>query len=183
MRAQVIVVVRNDGPGAVEFEPSGTRYVVSAPDGRETARGLFTYAIPPRIAPGETAYFAETLTALFASVDELSGVSVDIAARPTDRPSSRLPVRDVAISTGVDGGVRVAGTVSNAGSAALRSPFVGAVLFGADGTPIAAVYDLTDLFGLVPGSEGRFETEYPGTGPIRPEDVAGTEVIAFDLME
>lgn len=178
-----MAVVRNNGPGTVEFQPSGSSYVVSAPDGRETARGVFTYAMPPRIAPGEVAYFVETLTALFASADELSAVTVDIAARATDRASTRLPIRDIVVTTSADGGVRVAGTVTNGGSAPLRSPYVGAVLFGIDGSPIAAVYDLTDLVGLAPGLEGKFETEYPGTGPVPPDDVGGTEVIAFDLAD
>ena len=91
MKAQVMAVVRNNGPGTVEFQPSGSHYVVSAPDGRETARGVFTYAMPPRIAPGEVAYFVETLTALFASADELSAVTVDIGARPADRASTGSP--------------------------------------------------------------------------------------------
>lgn len=183
VEAQIIAVVRNDGHVPVEFERSGTTYVISAPDGRETARGVFTYAIPPRIGPGEVAYFAETLDAVFASADELSTASVDVAAVAADRPSTRLAGTVSELASGQGGGLRAVGTVTNTGPTPLRAPFVGIVLFGPDQAPIAALYDLTDIVGLAPGRQGAFDTEYPGTGPIRAADVTRSEVVAFDVDE
>jgi hypothetical protein len=179
-RAQLLVVLRNDSATPMEFVSSGSTYRILDVHDRAVATGVFTYAVPDRIAPGATAYLVETVTMLFVKPRDVVRLAVVPSTRPTTEAAPLLKVAGVAWRTTV-AGLEASGVVTNNTPVEIDGGFVGVLFFGASNELIGAVYDLTDVEHLAPAESRRFSTAYPGTAPIASGDVARAEAIAFPL--
>jgi hypothetical protein len=180
-RVQVLAAIRNPSSTPIEFVPSGSRYRIIDRAGHELSRGVFTYAAPDRLAPGEEAYLIDTASTLFAVPSDIAKVDVEPVTRPTESAATLLPTQNVEWKRAADGGLLAMGDVSNNTQAEIASAFVCVVVFGKDGKPLAGVYDLTDIRQLPPGGTKHFTTSYPGTPPIAAGDVSRVEAIALEL--
>jgi hypothetical protein len=182
-RAQVLVKLRNDAPTALRFVPSGSRYRILDSKRREVASGVFTYAVPDRVAPGGYTYLLETVSALLVEPGEVGSVEVTPLTRVTEQADSVLTVAEVSWRRGAGGGLEATGIVTNNTSVTVGTGFVSVLFFDGHDALIGAVYDLTDIQNLAPGRSTRFATAYPGTAPLTPGSVARAEGIAFALQD
>jgi hypothetical protein len=181
-RAAVLAVLRNDGSSAVELPPSSTRYEVDATSGSPVAGGVFTWVVPARLEPGERAYAVEVMPALFRAPDTLGDVTVEPVARPAEGPSpAPLEVGDVEWTVADDGAVSARGRITNASATEVREGMVAVVLLDERDRPLAVVYDVVDVVGVLPGETRVFSTDYPRSVGVREADVARVETFAYDL--
>jgi hypothetical protein len=178
-RAQVLVKLRNDAPTPLEFVPSGSRYRILASTGREVASGVFTYAVPDSVGPGEHAYLVETVSALLVAPGTVERVEVRPLARVAEQVDPLLTVRDVKWRSGAGGGLEASGLVTNGTSERVATGFVCVLFFDQADALVGAVYDLTDIRDVEPGASASFTTAYPGAPPIDPHQVASAKGIAF----
>jgi hypothetical protein len=179
-RMQVIVPVRNQGKGWIEIPRSGSTYRLLQ-KGKEIASGVFTAALPATFGPGQTAYLVDTLSATFVSPSGSVSTKADIKAIPSEPPAPTFSVTDLHASVGAAGGLRVEGRVHNDGQAPAAWVIAGAVAVGADGRPLGAVYDPSNIGRLEPGSSVRFVCEYPGAPPLA--KAARLHGVAFDAID
>jgi hypothetical protein len=161
-RLQVIVPVRNGGAGWMSLPRSASRYRVVDARGRELASGMFTVALPGVVAPNETAYLVETVSAAFVTGAGTPTVEANVEAVPIAQPTASLRVTDLRAAATPDGGLRVTGVVHNLGATATDWLVAGGVLVDADRRPLGAVYDPGRLEPLPAGASIRFDTTYPG---------------------
>ncbi len=180
VRAEVIVAVRNAGPSPAFLPSSETSYAVSDPAGREVAGGVFTYAFPRLIAPGQTAYLVDALSATFVERGDLARVDVEVGARPALPAASGLVVSGVRVEPKADAGIVATGIVRNDGSTPVRNGIVGVVVHDRAGGLLAVVYDLTDAAVLQPGEERAFSTSYPAAPPVDAAAIGSIEAFAVD---
>ncbi len=177
-RAQVIVVVRNNGDAPIRLPRSETAYRALGPDGSVAATGLFAYAFPEVVEPGESAFFVDTVAAVFAASNQIATVEADVAVVQAAEGGLTLPVTDLSWQATEDG-LEVGGTVTNDTGQPVENIIVGALVRGADGALVAAVYDLTDVSTLGRGDAGRFATTYPGAPPTDPATIGVVAAVAF----
>jgi hypothetical protein len=182
VRLQVIVPVRNTGPGWIRIPRASSTYEVVDEQGREVASGVFTAALPAMIGPSQTGYLIDTVSVAFVAPSGEPAVTADVEAIATEPPETDLAIADLAASTGESGGLRVTGVVRNVGSRVADWVIAGAVLLGTNGRPLAAVYDPSDVGRLEPGASLPFDTEYPGAPPA---GGAGTTLVgvAFEALD
>src|SRR3954471_11364239 len=180
-RMQVIVPVANEGKDPVALPRSASTYRVVDGRGRELASGLFTIALPGTIAPKETAYLVETVSAVFVAGSGTPKVTAHVAAIPVAAPTASLRVTDVAATTGPDGGMRVTGVVHNDGAAKTGWLVAGGVLVDPKGRAMGAAYDPGRVGPLDPGATAKFDTSYPGAPP----PTNGTKLVgvAFEALD
>jgi hypothetical protein len=179
-RVQVILPVRNEGPGWFQLPRSRSRYRILDSRGRDVAGGVFTAAMPEFIGPGETAYLVDTLSATFVDPREFRTAEATVDAIAAAKPDLTLSVGEIELSKGPGGGLRAMGVVRNDGGTTARSVVAGVVVIGPpDGQAIAAVFDLTDVGDLEPGDAVAFDTEYPGAAPV---EVNPLEIIGYAFV-
>jgi hypothetical protein len=141
---------------------SASRYRVVDARGRELASGMFTVALPGVVAPNETAYLVETVSATFVAGTGTPTVQTEVEAVPVAEPTASLSVTDLQAAASPDGGLRVTGVVHNLGETSTDWLVAGGVLVDADRRPLGAVYDPGRVEPLPAGGSIRFETTYPG---------------------
>ena len=169
----MIVPVRNTGSAWARLTRSASSYDVRDRAHRTVASGVFTMAMPEIVGPGQTGYLVDTLSIAFGRPGDFVSATAVVRGMPAQQPAARLSVRAIAISTGVDHGLRAAGVVANDGAVAVQSVVAGVVVLDRAGNPLSAVYDLVASPELGPGATIAFETEYPGAPPVGSE-MAGT---------
>ena len=165
-RVQVILPVRNTGPGWLQLPRSRSLYRILDSQGRDVAGGVFTAAMPEFIGPGDTAYLVDTLSATFVDPRQFRTAEATVDAIAAAKPDLTLSVGEIELSKGPGGGLRAIGVVRNDGGTTARSVVAGVVAVGPDGQAIGAVFDLTDVGDLEPGEAVAFDTEYPGAAPV-----------------
>jgi hypothetical protein len=165
-RVQVILPVRNTGPGWLQLPRSRSLYRILNSQGRDVAGGVFTAAMPEFIGPGDTAYLVDTLSATFVDTRQFRTAEATVDANEAAKPDLTLSVGEVELSKGPGGGLRAIGVVRNDGESTARSVVAGVIAIGPDGQAIGAVFDLTDVGDLEPGEAVAFDTEYPGAAPV-----------------
>lgn len=180
LRLQIILAVRNVGADWLRLPRSMSTYRVVDESDRELAGGVFTAALPEFVGPGETAYLVDTLSTTFADPRKVAAAEADVHAVIADPPSTLLSVAAVSVSTGPNGGLEASGQVRNDGALSARSVMAGVVALDQAGQPIGAVYDLTDVGQIEPGSSIPFDTEYPGAPPIGDSVVGSVLGFAFE---
>lgn len=180
LRLQIILSVQNVGADWLRLPRSKSSYRILDEGNRELAGGVFTAALPEFVGPGETAYLVDTLSTTFADPRQVTVAEADVHAVAADPPSTLLSVAAVAVSTGPGGGLEASGQVRNDGAVPARSVMAGVVALDHAGRPIGAVYDLTDVGQIEPGSTIPFATEYPGAPPIRDSAVGSILGFAFE---
>jgi hypothetical protein len=175
---QILAVLRNDAPSPVQFVPAGSTYRIFDREGRAVATGVFTYAIPDRMAPGATGYLVETLSSLFVMPRDVARVVVVPSIQPAAEAATELPVSDLTWRS-TAAGVEASGVVTNGTQGNVDDVFIAVLFFDSKNELVGAVYDVTDVLSLDRGASARFSTAYPGTGPLGPRDIARAEAIAF----
>jgi hypothetical protein len=181
-RIQVIVPVRNTSAAWVGLPRSASRFRVVDGGGRELASGLFTIALPGAIAPDETAYLVETVSAAFVVGNGTPKVETTVEAVPADEPATSLQVTELQAEVGPDGGLSLKGTVENKGTTPADVLIAGGVVLDAEGRPLGAVYDPGLAGPVAAGASVPFETGYPGAPP--PPDGDATLVgFAFEAND
>ena len=176
-RGHVVASVTNEGDTLVALDGAGTPYEVRDERGDIVTTGRFTYPMPTTIGPGETAWFVDTMAAIFVEPEGDWTLSVDPQLTLTAAPAARYPVSDVAWNVNSDGVLLATGRVTNDTAEAATQPIVAVILLDTRGRPLAGLYDLNDAAMLEPGETRAFETDYPGAPPLDPALVA--EVVAF----
>jgi hypothetical protein len=181
-RMQVIVPVRNAGPGWVALQRSSSTYRVLDATGREIGSGVFTAALPAAIGPAQTSYLVETVSAAFVVGRGVPSVEADVKAVGSDPPTVTLTVSDLNATTAADGGLRVTGKVRNDGTSSTGWVVAGAVVLDGTGRPIGAVYDPGRIGTIETGASVAFDTAYPGAPPIKG---AGTTLVGvgFEALQ
>ena len=175
--------VRNVGSGWIQLPRSNSTYRVVDERGREIASGVFTASLPLTLGPTQVGYLVDTVSVAFIAPGGTPSVKAEVEVIATKRPTTKLSVADLAASMGDSGGLRVTGRVRNDGSRPTTWVIAGAVLLGKNGSPLAAVYDPSDVGRLDPGAALPFDTEYPGAPP-RPAGAGTTLVgIAFETLD
>jgi hypothetical protein len=178
-RVQVILPVRNTGPGWLLLPRSRSSYRILDSRGRDVAGGVFTAAMPEFIGPGETAYLVDTLSATFVDPREFRTAEATVDAIAAAKPDLTLSVGEIKLSKGPGGGLRAIGVVRNDGGTTARSVVAGVIAIGPDGQAIGAVFDLTDVGDLGPGEAVTFDTEYPGAAPV---DANPLEILGYAFV-
>jgi hypothetical protein len=178
-RIQVIVPVRNTGTGWVRLPRAASSYRLLDDRRRELDGGVFSATLPEVLGPGETGYLVDTLSASFSDPRAIATTRVSLGSAPTDRPASGLTVSDLELSSGASGGLRAVGQVRNDGDESVPTALVGVVVLDGDDRPAGAVYDLTDVTDLGPGSVACFDTDYPGAPPLDDPDAYTAVGFAF----
>jgi hypothetical protein len=182
-RIQVIVPVHNDGAEWLALPQSTSTYRVEDAKGREVASGVFTAALPAAVAPHETGYLVDTVSAAFVAWRGRAVVDATVKAVALRPPSSTLHVTDLAVSTAPDGGLRVSGQIHNDGTTASGWVVAGAVVLDGAARPLGAVYDPGRIGRMEAGSSQPFDTTYPGA-PAPPASKATTLVgVAFEALD
>jgi hypothetical protein len=181
VRAQVVALVENEGPGRAGLPSAESRYTITDAGGNRIAGSLFAHAFPPVLEPGERGYLIDSQSATFVDLADIAKVEVDVAFEPGATAVARLEVSEVDWVESIDGLV-VSGAVTNAGPETVAAGAVAVVLLAADGSMLGAVYDVTDIGRLEPGASVAFSTGYPGTPPINPNRVATTVGVAFGTL-
>lgn len=179
VRAEVVVAVRNTGGSPIAVELTGATWVVSDEAGEPVATGRFAHAFPPLVEPGGEAYLIDGVSAAFAEPDELARLEVQVPGEAVGEQETvvALDVADIRWTPADGGGVEVSGRVENRSVNAVRDAYAAVVLKNDQGEILAAVYDVA-LGTLSAGESGTFHTDYPGTPPIDPRDVAVVKALA-----
>jgi hypothetical protein len=177
-RVQILAVLRNDSSTPVQFVPSGSSYRIFDARGRAVATGVFTYAVPDRLAHGEIAYLVETRSALFVSPRGVDRVVVVPSVQSTSEAATLLSVTDVTWRTTATG-VEASGVVTNNTGRDIDEALVAVLFFASNDQLIGAVYDVADVQLLGRDESRRFSTAYPGTAPLASGDIARAEPIAY----
>jgi hypothetical protein len=179
VRAQVVVTVRNEGASPVEVALSTATWMVSDEEGETVASGRFAHAFPPVVPAGGEAYLIDGVSAAFAEADELANLDVNVEGQPPGDDLAPVPLEVAAVewtSTG-DGGVAISGRVENPSADPTRAASVAVVLRNDRDEILAAVYDVA-IGPLGAGESRTFETAYPGTPPVDPDEVATADAVA-----
>jgi hypothetical protein len=176
-RGHVVAGVTNEGDTAVALDRAGTPYEVRDEGGDVVTSGRFTYPMPSTIAPGETAWFVDTMAAIFVEPEGDWSLTLEPQFAPAAAAAPRYAVTDVDWNVSPDGKLVATGQVTNDTTAAGTQAIVTVILLDARGRPLAGLYDLTDAASLAVGESRAFETDYPGAPPVDPELVA--DVVAF----
>jgi hypothetical protein len=177
---QIIQPVRNDDERWIHLPLSISSYRIVTPNDLEIASGIFTAALPAAIAPGGTGYLVDTVSVVFVDPTDSDTVETDVRAEASAPLAGTLAVSDLRAAVGVGGGLRVTGRVQNEGHKGTRWVMAGAVVLAADGRPLGAVYDPSDVGRLGPGQTRAFDTEYPGAPPISDGLTAKLVGVAFE---
>ncbi len=178
-RLQLIVPIRNDDARWVHFPRATSTYRIL--DGsRRVVSGTFT-ALAAVTKPGGTAYLVDTISVSAGDLTRQLSAEWDVDVVPASPPAVTLSVRSLQLTDGIGGILRATGLVHNDGGEASRSVIAGAIALDRDGTPLAAVFDTTDVGRVEPGEARRFTTDSNRSGPPVTEgaisDVIG---IAFE---
>jgi hypothetical protein len=176
-RAQIIVVVRNDGTTPVQLDRSATTYRATAAGGLVTT-GRFTQAWPELIGPGDTAFFVDTIGVVFSGGATFSSIDADVRGTATDNDPVALPVADVDWRL-TDAGLEIAGSVVNDTGEDLEDVAVGALIRDRDGGLLGAVHGTSTIERVASDAAAAFATTSPGTAPIDPERVGVVDAVAF----
>jgi hypothetical protein len=185
LRAQVLVGVTNQGGSAGYLPSSASAWEVSDAGGFAVSRGRFAHVFPRLVEPGATAWLVDALSATFTERADLGALTVTLderAATAEDRAETgALTVGDVTWRLDAAGRLSVSGVVENVGDQRIGRWSAGVVLVAADGTPLAAAYEIGDVDGLAPGGTARFSTSYPGSAPVAQDEVDGVIAAAVPL--
>jgi hypothetical protein len=179
---QVVVVVRNAGTIPADFGTSNRTYRVLDSAGTVVEEGAFTYAFPPVIEPGASAFFVDA-NALREGVAPEACVSVEpeITAIAAREPVPLYTTKDVSVAAAEVGqGVVARGTVTNQTARDGVAVVVGAVLYDAKDVVVGGLLDNFSISGLAAGTSAAFETRDLRTPPLAPDKVARIDLIAYD---
>ena len=185
LRAQVLVGVTNRG-GLPGYLPSAaSAWEVRSPDAFAVSQGRFAHVFPRLVEPGGTAWLVDALSATFTAPGDLRELVVTLDAReatPEDLGErGELTVDDVEWRVDATGTLTVSGVVENTGSRTIERWSAGVVLLAADGSPLAAAYEIGEVDPLAPGSTASFSTSYPGSAPVEDDEVASVVARAVPL--
>lgn len=178
VRAEVVVTVRNAGGSPIEVALSTATWTVTDDAGDSVASGRFAHAFPPIVEPGGEAFLIDGVSAAFAEADELAKLEVEVQGEPVGDEDGlvALDVADVQW-TSDDDGVVISGRVENPSANAVREAYAAVVLRNDRDEILAAVYDVA-IGPLGPGESRPFDTAYPGTPPVDPDEVAIADAVA-----
>jgi hypothetical protein len=178
VRAEVVVTVRNTGGSPIGVALSTATWTVTDHAGDSVASGRFAHAFPPIVEPGGEAFLIDGVSAAFAEADELAKLEVEVQGEPVGDEDGlvALDVADVHW-TSDDDGVVISGRVENPSANAVREAYAAVVLRNDRDEILAAVYDVA-IGPLGPGESRPFDTAYPGTPPVDPDEVAIADAVA-----
>jgi hypothetical protein len=179
VRIHLVAAIENRSSSSVRIVPSDAVFRVI--EDRTVVTGRFRYAIPSVIAPGERAYFIDTVNGNPGTAP--SRPRLEVTLGQVDRvpgTPERLLVEN--ITWDVVGGLRVRGTVTNTLGRAILQGVLGAVAFDRQGRPICGLVDLTDVSPLGDNESRTFELSEPWTGSIDRNAIARIDVMGFDLQ-
>ena len=180
VRAQILATAWNGGDTPVWMPGARSTWRIRDRAGQIVASGRFAHAFPEVVAPGEHVLFIETLSATLAERSELSDLEIETDARPIDesaKPIVLLTVTDLTWGQAEDGGLLVRGRVSNETGLTVADVRVGVVLRDRAGSALGGLYDAS-IGTMTAGSVREFVSDYPGTPPVEPADVATAEAVA-----
>lgn len=179
---QVVVEARNVGTVPADFGTSKREYRLLDATGATITEGSFTYAFPPVIEPGASAFFIDS-DGLPEGVAPaaVAGVEADLAATAADASVPVYVAANVALAPAeVGNGLKASGTLTNPTSAASTSVVVAVIFFDAADAIVGAVLDNYSVTGLAAGASTPFETQDFRSPPMAPTAVAHHLLVAYD---
>jgi hypothetical protein len=183
VEAHIVVEVLNEGLTRIRIRASQSSYVVRGDDGRSLANGHFAYAFPSSIGPGERAYLIETAQLAFVSPEQVDRIEPDVQIAASTAREPELEVSDLSW-TGTPNGdtLSLSGMVTNPSRTEVTNGVVGVIFLDAAGAIVGGLYDNVQVGKLAPGETRKFQTKYPGTGPLDPTAVASVRAFAYELQ-
>jgi len=175
--AQVVAEINNTGGDWVEILRPSSEYTIYAEDGSVTETGMFLYAYPPYVAPGEKGYLCDTAI-IEGGVAAAAKVEVDVHYRTVNAPGIVLTVSAVKLIPRGEGFVASA-IVKNPSSAdQVRNAAAAVIIFGANDALLGCTS--TNLIeNLSPGESKGFETAWE-TPPLKQSAIKRFAAFAAD---